>query len=125
MLHVEEIKKELEALNQELGQYEAAGDTDRLRELLAENSAANTPLLAFRRASGACVDGATFLADAPAKAGPRETRDLEIELVGRCRAIVKCIVHSGGADYSNLRIFTRADEGAKWRLLAWANEKVV
>lgn len=81
-----------------------------------------TPVLAFRRASGACVDARTFLDGV--KEGPlRETKILHITPFGRHRALVECVVTMDGAAYHNLQLFVRRDpEGADWELLAWANE---
>jgi hypothetical protein len=105
-------------LNLQIGSAESAGDKERLEELLA-------PVLAFRRANGDCVDKQRFL-DNVAKGVPRETRIESIELVGRSRAIVTCVVSMGDGDqqrsFHNLRLFVRVQDG--WKLLGWANEPV-
>jgi hypothetical protein len=36
------------------------------------------------------------------------------------RAVVECVVRSGGRRIHNLRLFVKRDDA--WRLLAWANE---
>lgn len=105
-------------LNLQIGSAESAGDKERLEELLA-------PVLAFRRANGDYVDKQRFL-DNVANGVPRETRIESIELVGRSRAIVTCVVSMGDGDqqrsFHNLRLFVRVQDD--WKLLGWANEPV-
>ena len=68
-----------------------------------------------------CCDADAYLAKVKA-GGDRETVTVEpIEVFGN-RAVVQCVVRSGGVKYHNLRLFVRRD-GA-WKLLAWANEPV-
>jgi hypothetical protein len=116
-----QMQREFDALtdlNLQIGDVESAGDKKSLEKLLA-------PVLAFRRANGDCVDRQRFL-DNVAKSAPRETTIESIDLVGRDRAIVTCVVSMGEGDrqksFHNIRLFVRVLDD--WKLLGWANEPV-
>jgi hypothetical protein len=115
----------LKQINLDIGKYEEEGDWKALRDYLAIQELRTggvTPVLAFRRANGACVDARAFL-DAVSKGAERTTEIISITPEGNHAAIVRCVVEMGGKKYSNLRVFVRDDAGrAEWRLLAWANE---
>jgi len=106
----------LRALNLRVGEAENAGDRTWLASVLA-------PRLAFQRADPArSVDDAdAYLAKVKA-GGDRETRIVEPITVFGDRAVVQCVVTSGGVEYHNLRLFIRRE--GEWKLLAWANEPV-
>ena len=56
------------------------------------------------------------------RVGDRRLRVIEpIRIYGH-RAVVECVVSTGGRDFHNLRLFVRRDDG--WKLLGWANEPV-
>ena len=117
--------KALEDLNEQIGKYEDAGKWEALRDLLATQdlrTGGTVPLLAFRRANGACVDARSFL-DAVAKGGPRTTTDVKPIHVGKHVLVVRCVVSMNNNKYDNVRVFVRADGDADWKLLAWANEQ--
>jgi hypothetical protein len=105
-------------LNLQIGYAESAGDKESLEKHLA-------PVLAFRRANGDCVDKQHFL-EKVAKGAPRETAIESIDLVGRDRAVVTCVVSMGDGEqqksFHNIRLFVRMQDG--WKLLGWANEAV-
>lgn len=108
----------LAQLNVAIGTAETDGDRAFLEAVLAEQ-------LAFRRASGAVVDRAGYLA----AVAPSEQRTTEVESVQLCgdRAVVTCIVtlHRANDDlprFHNVRLFTRTDDG--WKLLGWANAAI-
>jgi hypothetical protein len=107
----------LRELNINIGVAESKGDRDFLSDVLA-------PVMAFRRASGAFVDRATFLSDVKESA-PRETEIESIKLFGRDRAVVTCIVSLVEGDerkrFHNLRLFVRSGESV-WKLLGWTND---
>jgi len=117
--------KVLKQINLDIGKYEQEGDWKALRGRLAVQelrTGGEAPVLAFRRASGACVDARTFL-DAVSKGAERTTEITSITPEGDHIAIVRCVVEMGGRKYSNFRVFVRDDAGAaNWKLLAWANE---
>jgi hypothetical protein len=51
--------------------------------------------------------------------------DIDVRLFGRHRAVVTCVVKTGGKEYHNVRLFVRDKaEGQEWKLLGWANEAV-
>lgn len=115
------MQNELDALtelNLQIGIAESAGDTNSLESLLA-------PVLAFRRANGYIDDRKRFL-DKAAPSASRETTIQSINVVGRERALVTCVVSMGDGDqkksFHNLRLFVRVD--GDWKLLSWANEPV-
>jgi hypothetical protein len=106
----------LTRVNAEIGVAETDGDVRFLADVIA-------PYLVFRRASGAVVDRAAYLA-AVASSERRDTDIESIQLHGN-RAVVACIVTVHGANgkttrFHNLRLFTRTESG--WKLLGWANE---
>ena len=107
---------QLRQLNLEIGEAENRGDREWLAAVMA-------PALAFQRADDARTidDRAAFL-DKVKAGGTRVTRiDEPVEIYGD-RAIVKCIVSTGGREFHNLRLFVRRD--GRWVLLGWANEPV-
>jgi Domain of unknown function (DUF4440) len=114
---------ELRRLNAEIGARENSGRDalDYFNDLLA-------PAFAFRRASGDVVDRCAYLLALEA-GGTRETDPASIEVVpfGDARAIVSCLVSmevKGRRErFHNVRLFVR-DAQKKWRLLAWANERL-
>ena len=84
------------------------------------------PLLAIRRASGVCDDADGFL-KAVRDGGDRviDPKTIDVQILGRFRAVVTCIVETKGQRYHNLRVFVRDDAGQPhWQLLAWANEEI-
>lgn len=108
----------LAQLNVAIGQAETNGDLGFLEALVADK-------LAFRRASGAVVDRAGYLA----AVAPSEQRTTEVESVHMCGdiAVVTCIVTVHRADgerprFHNLRLFTLTDSG--WKILGWANTAI-
>lgn len=109
-------KQVLREINVEIGAAEDRGDREWLASILA-------PRLAFQRANQErSVDAAEEYLRKVAPSGPRTTKVLEpIDIYGD-RAIVKCIVTTGGRDYHNIRLFVRRDD--KWQLLGWANEAI-
>ena len=107
-------REALRDLNMRIGLAENAGNRLWLEGVLA-------PRLAFQRADPARTvdDAEAFLAKVK-PGGDRETRIIEpIEIYGD-RAVVQCVVRSGGVEYHNLRLFVR--RAGDWKLLAWANE---
>jgi hypothetical protein len=123
-----EDKDVLKQINLNIGEYEQQGNWKALRDYLAIQelrTGGEAPVLAFRRASGACVDARAYL-DAVSKGPERTTKitDDDIMPEGDHIAIARCIVEMGGKKYDNLRVFVRDDASSKdWRLLAWANEE--
>jgi hypothetical protein len=117
--HMQRDKDALRELNVKIGIAESEGDREFLSSVLA-------PVLAFRRASGAVVDRATFL-DAVKQGARRETAIESIDLLGSDRAVVTCMVSLVEGDrtkqFHNVRLFVRSSEDA-WKLLGWANEPV-
>jgi hypothetical protein len=116
-----QMQREFDALtdlNLQIGRAETAGDKKSLEKLLA-------PVLAFRRANGDCVDKQDFLENV-AKGAPRKTAIESIDLVGRDRAIVTCVVSMVDGEqqksFHNIRLFVRMQDD--WKLLGWANEPV-
>ena len=109
-------KEDLRTLNVAINDAENAGEMGFLASILA-------PELAFSRASGAVDDAGRFLQKAATKNPPGELRpeSIKIDPFGN-RAIVTCVITEDGKDYHNIRLFVRKD--AKWKLLAWANERV-
>jgi hypothetical protein len=109
----------LKKLNQRIGDAEADGDRDFLDRSLA-------PVFAFRRAGGALIDRITFL-DGVKPSARRETEIEFVNLFGRDRAVVGCMVSVIEDDrrtrFHNIRLFVRSNEG-EWKLLGWANEPI-
>ncbi len=106
----------LRELNIEVAAAEDRGDRTWLSKILA-------PRLAFQRADAQkTVDDSDAYLQKVAPSGPRQTRVVEpIDICGD-RAIVKCVVTTGGRDFHNIRLFVRRDGG--WKLLGWANEAI-
>ena len=121
----DEDQRILRQINLDIGRYEQEGDWKALRDCLAIQefrTGGEGPLLAFRRASGACVDARAFL-DAVSKSAERTTEITSITAEGDQIAIVRSLVEMGGKKYFNLRVFVRGDtRGADWKLLSWANQ---
>lgn len=119
-------EKVLRQINSRIVEFENAGDRKSLRALLATHDPASgpsVPVLAFRRASGACVDADGFLGTVSA-GGDRRARILSIQLEGDHVALVRSVVVYGDKAFRNFRVFVRQDaSGTDWRLLAWANEE--
>src|SRR5215813_5515078 len=93
--------KVLKQINLDIGKYEQEGDWKALRGRLAVQelrTGGEAPVLAFRRASGACVDARTFL-DAVSKGAERTTEITLITPEGDHIAIVRCVVEMGGRKY--------------------------
>jgi hypothetical protein len=116
-----QMQREFDALtdlNLQIGNAESAGNKKSLEKLLAQ-------VVAFRRANGDYVDKQRFL-DNVTESAPRETMIESIDLVGRDRAIVTCVVSMGNGDqkksFHNIRLFVRMQDD--WKLLGWANEPV-
>lgn len=103
--------QDLREINLKIGDAENHGDRDWLATILA-------PALVFQRANGTIENAESYLASVKA-GGDRETRNLEVQVLGK-RAIVRCLVRSGGKDYDNLRLFVRRE--GSWFLMAWVNE---
>jgi Domain of unknown function (DUF4440) len=103
---------ELIAVNQAITDAENAGDWTAMEPLIAAN-------MAFRRADGSIIDRRTFF-DALKPGGNRILHNCTPLIVSENRAVVRCIIKVGDADYDNLRLFVRVD--GKWQLLGWANE---
>jgi hypothetical protein len=134
---MDDAAQAIEALkerNRTINAGENAGNADILRPLLCTgqvDSEPAAPLLAFRRASGKCEGAKAFLekvkSDGDRKVvGDREIGDIEVRLLGRHRAVVTCVIETGGKQYHNVRLFVRADpKGQDWKLLGWANEEVL
>jgi hypothetical protein len=116
----------LKNLNAEIGTYEEKGQWEKLRDLLATQdlrAGGKVPVLAFRRASGACIDARAFL-DAVSAGTPRPTKDIKLTAESDHIAIVQCVVTMGEKEYDNFRVFVREDaKKPDWKLLAWANEE--
>ena len=113
-------ERALRELNTRIGEAESAGDAGFLADVLASR-------LGFRRASGLCVDRDEFLR-AVSSSATRETKIENVQLFGRDRAIVSCVVtQTDGSGtprrYHNLRLFVR-DRFGQWKLLGWANESL-
>jgi hypothetical protein len=101
-------------LNMEIGKAENGGNREWLASILA-------PSFAFLRADGVVVDGGAYLKKVES-GGDRKTHIIEpIELYHGDRAIVKCIVTSGGKKFHNIRLFMRQDDS--WKILGWANKE--
>lgn len=106
----------LHTLNVAINAAENTGDRNYLASILA-------PELAFSRAMGAVDNAERFLQKVTEKKQPGELKpdSIKVEPFNN-RAIVTCVITEDGKDYHNIRLFVRID--AKWKLLAWANEKV-
>jgi hypothetical protein len=105
----------LAQLTVDIGAAETSGDRAFLDSVIAEQ-------FAFRRASGAVVDRAGYLA-AVAASEPRLTEIESIQLYGD-RAVVTCVVTLVRSDderprFHNTRLLIRAATG--WQVLGWAN----
>src|SRR5262245_11243209 len=110
---------ELVELNYELASRETSGDRAWFDRLLA-------PEFAMRRASGAHVGRAAFLA-AVAPSADRTTTELDVVHHTDRTAVVVCVVSMRQADgssqdFRNCRLFGRPDAAASWQLLGWVNE---
>ena len=109
----------LEQLNIQIGIAESKGD-DKSRNWLDGILA---PQLTFRRANGTVDNRDDFLKKVTSS-NPHETEVVSIDLYGKDRAIVACIVtvksKDGDKRYHNLRLFVRHE--GQWKLLGWANE---
>jgi hypothetical protein len=118
-------QKVLTQINLDIGRHEQQGEWKLLRDRLAlqeSRTGGEVPVLAFRRASGACVDARSFL-DAISKSTPRSTEITSITAEGDNIAVVRCVVEMADIKYLNVRLFVRTDAASTdWRLLAWANE---
>jgi len=109
----------LTRLSAEITAAEDRGDRKWLEGILAQE-------LAFRRANGVVVGKERFLKDVK----PRDSSKTDIEsikLYGKNRAVVTCIVamkiDGQDAEFHNVRMFIR--EGKDWKLLGWANERLI
>lgn len=107
----------LRELNVRIAEAETAGRAAYLADAIA-------PRLAFRRANGVCVNREEFLS-AVAASAKRETTIEDVQMFGKDRAVVSCVVTmtdaSGVKKFHNLRLFVR-DSFGQWKLLGWANE---
>ena len=108
----------LRELNVAVGEAENRGDAVWLADHLA-------PRLAFQRADPLRTvdDAATFLGKVR-PGGDRVTRVETVQLFGD-RAVVTCVVSTGGRDVGNVRLWVRrpgGDGAPRWPLLGWANE---
>ena len=109
----------LRALNEDIVAQESAGNTDYFEQLLADE-------FAMRRADlTTFVDRETFIAGV-AESPARSNEDLDVVLQTSTLAVVRCTVATTKAGvpglFNNVRLFVRADEQDRWRLLAWVNE---
>jgi uncharacterized protein YjbK len=114
---------DLERLNAELPLRE--NDGGRSRRYFEQRLARR---FAMRRADGGVVGRRRFLA-ALAGGGDRRSTPIAIELLGAERALVTCVVTTGGEKepkrFHNVRLFIRSDDAPEgWLLLAWANERI-
>jgi len=120
-------KQALAKINENIAQYEQDGNWQALRDCLAVQqlrTGGEAPVLAFRRATGACVDARAYL-DAVSKSASRTTEITSITAEGDHIAIVRCVVEMAGNKFFNLRVFVREDaQSIDWKLLAWVNEPV-
>lgn len=111
-------KSILKKLNLEIAAAEDRGDQQWLRSILA-------PELSFRRANGTVVGKEQFLKDIKPR-GASKTEIESVEIYGKDRAIVTCVVilkiDGQDASFHNLRLFIREESG--WKLLGWANERL-
>ena len=111
--------EELRALNVEIGNAEARGDTAFFEDLLA-------PAFAMRRADGKRIDDRTRFVSAVTKSAERSTEVHSITFFESNRALVVCTVAledaQGTKHFHNLRLFIRESSDSPWKLLAWANE---
>jgi hypothetical protein len=107
---------------------ENTGDADTLRTILSTGEVEGesaAPLLAFRRATGRCEGAKAFLGRLRSGGDRKIIGDIDVRLLGRHRAVVTCIIETGGKQYDNVRLFVRPEPtGQDWKLLAWANEEV-
>lgn len=111
-------KSVLKKLNLEIANAEDRGDHDWLASILASE-------LSFRRANGIVVGKEQFLKDVKPRAASK-TEIESIELFGKDRAVVTCIVtmkiDNKETGFHNVRLFIREETG--WKLLGWANERI-
>ncbi len=109
----------LRKLNIEITTAEDKGDSQWLESVLASH-------MAFRRANGLVIGREQFLKDVKSRASTK-TEIESIKFCGKDRAIVTCIVtmkiDKQDMKFHNLRIFIR--EGSDWKILSWANERLV
>lgn len=120
--------QKLKEINRSINDAENAGSAQILRPLLCTEEVEGqpaAPLLAFCRASGKCEGAKVFLGKLK-DGGDREIiGEIDVRLFGRHRAVVTCVVKTGGKKYHNVRLFVRDNaEGQEWKLLGWANEAV-
>jgi hypothetical protein len=105
-------------LNRRIGQAESDGDVPLLAGIVS-------PVLAFRRASGAYVDRQQFL-DSVRRSPHRTTRITNVDLSPPNSAVVRCAVtleEPERATFDNVRLFVRSADSS-WRLLGWINTRV-
>jgi hypothetical protein len=111
----------LRDLNVVIGEKENDGDVACFATLLA-------PAFSMRRANGTFHDRGEFLAGV-GPGGGRSTEPPTVTLHGDTCAVVTCVVSTGsgtGIDrVHNVRAFVRGDSSDTWRLLSWANERMV
>jgi hypothetical protein len=119
----EQYADELVRLNQRVPIEENAKNRLFFEDLLA-------PAFAFRRASGALDTREMFLLSVPDAKGERscDPDSIEVRVLGTRRAIVTCVVMVKNEDASverfhNVRLFVKGSDD-RWKLLAWANERV-
>ena len=100
---MQDNQKELEQLNIRVGVEESKGD-DKSRNWL---NGIIAPQLAFRRANGATFDNRDDFLKKITSSDPRETEVVSIDLYGKDRAIVACVVtvksKDGDKRYHNAR----------------------
>ena len=119
----------LREINLVLNAAENEGNTHILEEHLCTSTVEGgmrRPLLAIRRATGVCDGADTFLAKVR-EGGDRLMilNTLQVQILGRFRALVTCIVETKGKRYHNVRLFVRDDPNQQqWKLLGWANEEI-
>jgi len=116
----------LKEITRTINAGENAGNADVLRSLLCtgdvEGESAAT-LVAFRRATGKCEGARAFLGSMRSGGDREIVSDINSRILGRDRAVVTCMIETGGKRYDNVRLFVRAEPtGQDWKLLAWANE---
>jgi Putative lumazine-binding len=111
------MEKDAEALaklNSEINDAENRGDRAWLQGVLA-------PRFALHRADPQqTVDDQVAFIQKAQPGGDRQIEIIQPIDVYNNRAVVKCVVTTGGKRFHNLRLFVRRDD--QWKLLAWANE---
>jgi hypothetical protein len=123
-----QVIEALKERNRAINAGENAGSAQILQPLLCTGEAEGepaAPLLAFRRASGKCEGAKAFLGKLKSGGDRKIIGDIEVQLLGRQRAVVTCVIETGSKQYHNVRLFVRAEPtGQDWKLLGWANEEV-